>query len=234
MPDAKVTFENFWSEKDGVVAGQVLGNHFFVDATVRRPGRPIADAGPSREAAIGPVAITGAASLFAETFAWSFAAGGRPAGSAASLVGTGLEEPQLTTDFPGAYILQLVVRDGALQSAPAFTTILSFAGVEEISFAADIARVLATDCRSCHSAGLVDSVEGIPALLDDPSTLYSVVLSYVNFDDVTSSLIVTKATGQQHGAGALPREGFDLSGGLANKDNYETFVQWISEGAEDN
>ena len=90
--------------------------------------------------------------------------------------------------------------------------------------------------RECTDffVGLAASIEGIPVLFDNVSTLYSNVFPYLNFDDIISSLILTKATGHQHGAGGLPREGFDLSGGTANKANYETFVRWISEGAEDN
>lgn len=234
MPDAKVTFENFWSEKDGVVAAQLLGNHFLIDATLRRPGRPIADAGPSRKAPLGPVDLTGTASAFATTFAWSFASGGKPAGSAATLNGAGTARPQLTTDIPGAYRIQLVVSDGTTQSEPSFTTITSFVGLDDTSFARDVAPIFANDCRSCHSVGLTTSIEGIPALFDDPATLYDTVRPYINFDDLTSSLVLTKPTGQQHGAGPLPRPGFDLSGGTANKTNYDTFLQWIAEGADDN
>ena len=43
-----------------------------------------------------------------------------------------------------------------------------------------------------------------------------------------------KAAGQQHGAGVLPREGFDISEEAANQDNYNKLKEWISEGAENN
>ncbi len=234
MPDANVTFTNFWSEKDGVVAAELLGVHFGVNTTIRRPGRPIANPGLSRDAPIGNVQLSGEASSFAQTFAWSFAANGKPVNSDATIIGDAAARPILVTDMPGAYRVQLIVSDGVTQSEPAFVTIISLNGINAKSFASDIVPIFTNDCRSCHSVGLSNSVAGIPVLYDDSTTLYSNILPYINFEDITKSPIVTKPTGQQHGAGVLPREGFDLSGNLADQSNYDKLIEWIAEGAENN
>ena len=234
MPDANVTFSNFWSEKGGIVAAELLGVHFGVNATVRRPGRPIANPGPSRQAPIGNVQLSGEASIFAETFTWSFAANGKPVNSEATIVGNATARPILVTDMPGAYNIQLVVSDGITQSEPVETTIVSLNGIDAKSFANDIVPIFVNDCQSCHSVGLDNSVIGIPVLFDDSSTLHSSILSYINFEDISASPILTKPAGQQHGAGVVPREGFDLSGNLANQDNYDKLLEWIAEGAENN
>ena len=235
MPNALVTFEQFWTETDGVVPAELLGVHLGVNATVRRPGRPLADPGPSREAPIGPVQLSAEASRFAETFEWTFApVNGRPPTSQATITGGNTIRPILNTDVAGGYRLQLVVSDGITDSEPVTTTITTFDAIDARSFAQDIEPIFDADCVACHSVGQEMSIPGIRALFDDPATRYDVIIGYVNFDDVAASPILTKPSGRQHGAGAEPREGFDLSGGLANKDSYDALVQWIAEGALDN
>lgn len=234
MPDANVTFNNFWSEKGGVVAAELLGVHFGVNALERRPGRPIANPGQSRQAPIGNIQLSGEASIFAQTFTWSFAQNGKSLNSEATIIGDTTVTPTLVTDIPGAYVIQLIVSDGITQSEPAVTTIVSLNGVSAKSFATDVTPIIVYNCQSCHSIGLNTSVAEIPVLFDDPSTLYTNILSYINFESIVASPVLTKAAGQQHGAGVLPRDGFDLSGGLANQDNYNIVLTWIAEGAEDN
>lgn len=234
MPDANVTFNNFWSEKGGVVAAELLGVHFGVNALERRPGRPIANPGQSRQAAIGNIRLSGEASLFAQTFAWSFAQNGKPLNSDATIIGDTTATPTLVTDIPGAYVIQLVVSDGITVSEPVATTIVSLNGVSAKSFSTDVTPIIVNDCQSCHSIGLNTSVAEIPVLFDDPSTLYTNILSYINFESIIASPLLTKAAGQQHGAGVVPREGFDLSAGAANQDNYNIVLTWIAEGAQDN
>ena len=184
---------------------------------------------------IGNILLTGEASWFAETYSWSFATpNGKPANSDARIVGAQQEQPTLITDVAGAYRIQLVVSDGRTESEPAIVTIRSFEGFEERSFSADVVPILWDDCRSCHSVGLSYSIPGIPTLFDDLATLYSRAVSHINFDDIAQSPLVTRPAGKQHGGGERPRDGFDLSGGSANKDNYDTIIQWIYEGANNN
>jgi len=235
MPDALVTFNNFWSEKDGVIAAEVLGVHLGINALERRPGRPIANAGVSRQAPLGNVQLSGVASAFAQTFQWSFTANGKPANSQATIVGATTENPSFFADMPGVYNIQLIVSDNVQQSEPAVVTVVALNGVEEKSFAQDIMPIMASTCISCHSEGLETSLEGIPIRFDQLATLYSNITAYINTENIFSSPILTKPSGFQHGAGELPREGFDLSNDAqADRDNYDVFVQWISEGMKNN
>lgn len=234
MPDANVTFNNFWSEKDGVVAAEILGVHFGVNATMRRPGRPIANPGLSRQAPIGNVQLSGEASLFAQTFNWSFANNGKPANSAAVIVDNTSATPSLATDVPGAYKVQLIVSNGAINSEPVTTTIVALNAVNAKTFSGDILPIFINDCQSCHSVGLDTSVAGIPVRFDDSSTLYSNIVTYINFEDISASPIITKSAGYQHGAGVLARPGFDLSTGSVDRDHYNKFIAWIAEGTENN
>jgi RHS repeat-associated protein len=82
---------------------------------------PVADAGPDRAAFVGQlVALDGTGSSDADgdvlTYSWSFTAA--PAGSGATLSDAAAALPAFVPDLPGLYILQLVVHDGTLPSAP--------------------------------------------------------------------------------------------------------------------
>ena len=82
---------------------------------------PIAHAGPDRSAQVeDTVTLDGSASYDPDgdpiTYAWSITA--RPAGSAAELAGANTVSPSLVIDAPGNYTVQLVVNDGAENSAP--------------------------------------------------------------------------------------------------------------------
>ena len=235
MPDALVTFGNFWSTReDGVIAAEKLARHLGVNPLEQRPGRPIADPGPNRSTPIGPVALNAAASHFADSFAWQFASGGRPAGSGATLNGASSASPTFVADQPGAYRIELVVGQGAATSAAELLSIVATFGVETQSFATDIAPILMGQCASCHSLNGSQSVAGIPARFDDPVTLYETVRRYVDLNDVVQSPILTKPSGRQHGGGKV--QGFDLNetAPSAARTLSNRMIQWIAEGAADN
>ena len=87
---------------------------------------PISNAGPDQSAYVGQlVALTGADSRDPDgapvTFTWSFAS--RPAGSSAELTGAMTLGPAFTVDLPGEYVVQLIVSDGELASAPDTVTV---------------------------------------------------------------------------------------------------------------
>jgi hypothetical protein len=82
---------------------------------------PVADAGPDQTVFVtDTVRLDGSGSSDADgdllTFQWSFST--RPAGSTASLSNPQAVGPTFVVDLPGTYILQLVVDDGSVESAP--------------------------------------------------------------------------------------------------------------------
>jgi RHS repeat-associated protein/uncharacterized repeat protein (TIGR01451 family) len=83
--------------------------------------RPVAKAGPDQTVPVGSlVYLDGSASSDVDgdhlKYCWRFLA--RPAGSHATLTDPAAVRPAFTADLPGRYTLELVVNDGALDSAP--------------------------------------------------------------------------------------------------------------------
>ncbi|NIA12492.1 MAG: PKD domain-containing protein [Nitrospiraceae bacterium] len=91
-----------------------------VITTRNRP--PIADAGPDQALDVGAVAtLDGSGSYDPDgdpiTYAWAFTSN-VPAGTTAVLANANTVSPSFTIDLPGSYEIQLIVNDGALDSAP--------------------------------------------------------------------------------------------------------------------
>ena len=91
----------------------------FLNTTVNSP--PVADAGPDQMVTTGStVQLNGAGATDVDgnplTYLWSFV--GRPAGSAAGLSNALVVNPTFVADKPGAYVVQLIVNDGLVNSAP--------------------------------------------------------------------------------------------------------------------
>ncbi len=87
---------------------------------------PVADAGTDQTATVGvPVPLDGSWSSDPDgdplTYAWSLIQ--RPVNSGADLFDAGQVDPILIPDQAGAYVVQLIVSDGELFSAPATVTI---------------------------------------------------------------------------------------------------------------
>ncbi len=82
---------------------------------------PVADAGPDQTAFVtDTVTLDGSGSSDADgdplSYAWSFSS--VPAGSIAMLSDTTAEMPTFVIDLPGTYVVQLIVHDGTVSSAP--------------------------------------------------------------------------------------------------------------------
>ncbi len=82
---------------------------------------PVADAGPGQNAAVGDtVTLDGSGSFDVDgdplTYVWSIIS--KPAGSTATLDAPNAVNPTFEVDLPGEYVLQLVVSDGMVDSAP--------------------------------------------------------------------------------------------------------------------
>lgn len=248
MPDARLTFDRFWSEQNGVVAGEELAAHLEINLEANPLGRPVSDPGPNRFAPLIPgrisfVDLSGTGSRFAETFSWTFAdVLGQPSNSDAAILGDRTATPTLAFDVPGSYRVQLVVGNGIAQSDPEIVVVTAFNGFTERSFVADVAPVIEAQCgASCHGIGNAQSVPGIPVLFDDPSSLYDAVLSLVNLEDVAQSPILRKPTGHLHGGGVrrgndgIVGDGFEVSGDFgADRGAYDTVLEWITQGAKNN
>jgi hypothetical protein len=87
---------------------------------------PTADAGPNQTVAITSlVVLNGSGSTDVDgnalTFAWSLM--NRPAGSAATLSSPAALMPTFTADVAGDFVVQLIVNDGIVNSAPHTVTI---------------------------------------------------------------------------------------------------------------
>jgi hypothetical protein len=92
---------------------------------------PVANAGPDQSVAPGAVVtLNGSASSDANgnplTYSWAFTS--RPAGSSAALSNATVANPTFTADVAGAYVLNLVVNDGQVNSAPDTVTITASVG----------------------------------------------------------------------------------------------------------
>jgi len=91
-----------------------------------RNSQPVANAGAEQTATLGAtVQLDGSGSSDVDqdplTFRWSFVS--RPAGSAAVLSDTAAVNPTFVADAIGLFVVQLIVNDGALDSAPATSAI---------------------------------------------------------------------------------------------------------------
>jgi len=87
---------------------------------------PVANAGPNQVVVVGAlVVLNGSGSTDANghslTYHWSLIS--LPAGSAATLSSLAVVDPTFTADRSGTYVAQLIVNDGAFNSAPATVTI---------------------------------------------------------------------------------------------------------------
>jgi hypothetical protein len=62
---------------------------------------------------------------------------------------------------------------------------------------------------------------------------YETIRGRINFADIVASPLLRKPSGKHHGAGNVPRPGFDASlpPGHSDRVNYDVFLNWILNGA---
>jgi mono/diheme cytochrome c family protein len=230
MPLATLTFNNF---HDSAFLVDMLASflpdfgRYAGDGSLLLPGRPIARAGPDR-ASPAPVSVSGSASLFAETYAWTIVS--QPVGANATLQGADAVRTRLVNAIDGDYVLQLVVALGSVASPPDTVTVTVDSGMNpaprDLTFTAHIAPVLASaGCTGCHTDG-GDPRPPVFYTAGPNRDPYTTVRSLIDFDDPQNSRLLLKPSGQHHAGGTLP--GFDLAG---NRASYDRFLNWILEGA---
>ncbi|MGV3742747.1 MAG: hypothetical protein ACO1NO_10610, partial [Burkholderiaceae bacterium] len=247
MPLAKIVSDDFWSSMMPETLAnwlESLGLGYTVrqNSAVLRPGRPIADPGPDRVVRQGATALSASNSLFADSYAWSFVS--NPGN--ATLSSTTAAAPVFTASADGVYELRLVVSKAGVQSSPESLTIkvensLPYAPAS-LRFAADIKPVLQNLCIACHTdAGggakppifYSDMDRNGDALFNstDDAWFYKELRGRINFSDVEASPLLRKPSGHHHNGGLLAGFNTGLAVGVAGREDYDKFVNWIMNGA---
>lgn len=250
MPLAKLVYDNFWASNGPAILATFLENQ-SPTLTVRdpltlallKPGRPIADPGPNRvilglnpplQPARAKVTarLSGANSLFASTYSWTQVA--NPNGGS-SLVDPTSVTPTFEATKDGIYVVQLVVSNASASSQPVLLSInvKSDLPQKDVVRFSDVVDVLQNNlgdpCTDCHKSA---SLTLTPVFYDSPS--YEEIRSRVNFTNIFASPLLRKPAGDHHGAGAAPRDQFNVlisAPGDPQRENYDLFLNWILNGA---
>ena len=132
LSDPAAVKPQFSIDKPGTYVAQLIVNDGQLDSdpdtvtVITENSKPVADAGPAQTVHVGDtVSLDGSGSSDVDgdplTFKWSLTA--VPTGSAAALSDPAAEKPSFFVDKPGTYVAQLIVNDGAVDSAAATVTI---------------------------------------------------------------------------------------------------------------
>jgi len=132
LSDATAVSPRFIADYPGTYVAQLIVNDGSVDSAPASVSlstanaAPVANAGPDQTVPLGSlVSLDGSASRDPEgalvSYNWSLT--GKPVGSNAALNGSNSVNPGFTADLPGDYVVQLIVNDGTLASAPDTVTI---------------------------------------------------------------------------------------------------------------
>jgi len=132
LSDPAAAGPTFVLDRPGSYVVQLIVNDGFVNSvpdtvtvsTLNSP--PVANAGANQSTPVGQtVTLDGTASTDVDgdplTYLWSFTS--RPAGSAAVLSDPAAARPTFAVDRPGNYVVQLIVNDGTVNSAPDSVTV---------------------------------------------------------------------------------------------------------------
>lgn len=169
---------------------------------------PIAAPGPNRTVHFGAtIQLNGGGSSDPDgdglTFAWALLT--VPEGSAAALSDTGALTPTFVADRPGTYVVQLIVNDGIVNSAPASVTVT-----------ADNAAPIARDDAATTAAGVAVTVN---------------VLANDSDADPEDTLRVTSVTQPANGAATFTATNatYTPNAGFSGADS---FTYRITDGAD--
>lgn len=169
MPLALLVSNRFWSSTAPETLATFLEGEGYTarsGGAVLRPGRPIADPGPSRTITV-PATLSAANSLYANTYQWTVV---QP--DAACVAPTLTNANTATPTFSAADLsvcqVQLVVSNGSTSSAPTTVTLTVNSGLSPAPAAirfADIRASLqhaAMPCTGCHTHTSSSGAAGTP------------------------------------------------------------------------
>lgn len=119
---------NFTADKTGQYVAQLIVNDGLVDSEVDQVivstvnSRPVASTSNDATYTVGAVVTLDASNSHdadGNTLSYHWSLNSKPLGSSATLIGADTISPQLALDKVGIFVVQLVVNDGILDSAPA-------------------------------------------------------------------------------------------------------------------
>lgn len=250
MPLAKIVSEAFYgSNRPESVANFLTAQGFTARdnvGAILRPGRPMADPGPSRVVRQGASTLSAVNSLYSTGYAWSLVSG--PTGGATIANGNSVNATFNATQN-GTYVVRLVTSAGSVQGTPVDITIVVNNALTPAPSAirfADIKSILQSPeagCTNsnCHSPGGTQSApvfytnedrngDGVMNATDE-AWFYTEVRSRINFTEIGASPLLRKPSNNHHNG--LLRPGFDTSAapGQPTRASYDTFLNWILNGA---
>jgi hypothetical protein len=193
LSDPTAVMPTFVVDRPGTYVAQLIvndGSAFSAPDTVTISilnSAPVANAGPDQTAFVGStVTLDGSASSDVDgdplTFSWSFV--DKPAGSSATLSDPTAVMARFVVDRSGSYVLQLIVNDGTVNSAPDTVTISTLnsapvanAGPDQTAF---VRNTVTLDGSSSSDPdgdpltfawSLVSTPPGSSATLSDPTAV---------------------------------------------------------------
>lgn len=187
----------FVADLPGNYVAQLIVSNGFLNsppatvAITTSSSQPVAVPGPNQNVALNAVvALDGTKSFDFNhnplTFSWSFTA--LPQGSLASLQGPATATPSFVPDLAGAYVVQLIVNDGLLNSAPATVTIT--AGVLNIALTPNPLNLSVAPATLSITLGAAAGSGGVAVTLSgfDP-TVIAVPTSIVVAENSTTATV---------------------------------------------
>ncbi len=131
LSNATSVSSGFVADKAGAYVIQLIvndgdidsaGSEIVVTATVQNIP-PIADAGDDQEVAVGVMVSLNGNGSSGDALIYQWTLTSKPTGSSANLLNDNQANPGFTADIAGNYIVQLIVNDGSVGSAPDAVTI---------------------------------------------------------------------------------------------------------------